>query len=87
MTTFSQLLSSLRNVSVLRLISALERDGFVMYRSTRGSHRVYHHADGRAVVIPFHKKSATLTRRTLRSVLMATKWNEDDAVRLGLRRR
>ena len=87
MTTFSQLLSSLRNVTVLRFITALERDGFVLFRNTRGSHRVYYHADGRAVVIPFHKRGATLTRRTLRSVLVATKWNEDDAVRLGLRRR
>ena len=83
MTTLSALVSALRNVSVRRLVSALERDGFMLQRS-KGSHRIYTDAKGRLVIIAVHRSGATLPRDTLRNFLQATQWTRDDAVRLGL---
>ena len=35
-------------------------------------------------VIHYHKGSDVLTRKTLRSVMRAVRWNEEDLRRLGL---
>ena len=86
MTTFGQLLGALRNIPVRRLISALERDGFV-WMSGKGAHRVYRHPDGREVLIAYHKGSATLPRKTLHDFLENTRWNREDAIRLKLLKR
>ncbi|MYC36912.1 MAG: addiction module toxin, HicA family [Chloroflexi bacterium] len=84
MTLPPGLLHRLRNLTVGELTRALERDGFLLYRRTRGSHRIYRHPDSRKVVIPFHRASDTLPRGTLADILRGTQWTEQDARRLGL---
>ncbi|MCH8313696.1 MAG: type II toxin-antitoxin system HicA family toxin [Nitrospinae bacterium] len=49
----------LRNVSTKRIVQALERDGF-QFVERKGSQRVYHHENGRFVVVHYHKASDTL---------------------------
>jgi len=66
----------LRNTPVRELIAALRRDGFSLERQTR--------TGGRLTTIHYHTGSDTLTRKTLRSVLQATRWTEDNLHRLGL---
>lgn len=70
------MIDELRNLPVRRLVHALEKDGFV-YRRRKGSQRVYRHADGRRV-IHYHKGGETLPLGTLRQILEATRWTEDD---------
>jgi predicted RNA binding protein YcfA (HicA-like mRNA interferase family) len=53
-------------------------------RQTRTGGRIYSHPDGRLTSIHYHTGSDTLTRKTLRSVLQATRWTEDNLRRLGL---
>ena len=38
-------------------------------------------------MLPYHKGSATLPRKTLRSFLQSTQWNETDAVALKLKKK
>jgi predicted RNA binding protein YcfA (HicA-like mRNA interferase family) len=78
------LLHLLRNTPVRELVTALRRDGFVLERETRTGGRIYSHPDGRLTVIHYHHGSDRLTRRTLRSVLEATRWTREDVQRLGL---
>ena len=77
------MIEGLRNTPVRRLIRALEQDGFV-YRRAKGSQRVYRHPDGRRIVIHYHHGGDTLPIGTLRQILEATRWAEDDVRRLGL---
>lgn len=77
------MIEQLRNTPVRHLIRALERDGFV-YRRAKGSQRVYRHPDGRRVVIHYHHGGDTLPIGTLRQILTATQWTEEDFRRLGL---
>jgi predicted RNA binding protein YcfA (HicA-like mRNA interferase family) len=84
MTDVGDLVHRLRNTSVAEIIRALERDGFSLKRETATGGRIYAHPDGRIAVILFHHRNDTLTRKTLRSVLPALKWTEDDLKRLGL---
>ena len=74
----------LRNTSVREFVNALRRDGFLLERETRTGGRVFSHADNRITVIHYHHSSDTLTRRTLRSVIEATRWSVDDLRRLKL---
>lgn len=83
MTDSSQLVHLLRNTPVRELVSALKRDGFSLERETRTGGRIYSHPDGRITVIHYHQGGDTLTRKTLQSVLNATRWTEDDLKRLG----
>ena len=78
------LVRSLRNVPVRKLIAALERDGFTRVQGTIGSHRVYLHPDERTAIIAYHKGSATLPPKTLQRFLSNTGWDTDDARRLKL---
>jgi len=80
----SELVRLLRNTPVRELVSALRRDGFLLERETRTGGRIYRHPDGRITVIHYHHGSNTLTRRTLRSVLEATRWTPEDIRRLRL---
>jgi predicted RNA binding protein YcfA (HicA-like mRNA interferase family) len=50
----------------------------------RGKRPIYGHPDGRLTSIHYHTGSDTLTRKTLRSVLQATRWTEADLRRLRL---
>jgi predicted RNA binding protein YcfA (HicA-like mRNA interferase family) len=74
----------LHNVPVREIVAALKRDGFVLERETRTGARIYGHGDGRLTVIHYHRSSDTLTRKTLRSVLQATRWSEADLHRLKI---
>ena len=52
------------------VVQILERIGFVEVRQ-RGSHKQYHHPDGRATTVPFHSSrdiSPTLLRQIARDV-------------------
>ena len=55
-----------------------------MERQARTGGRIYSDPDGRLTSIHYHSGSDTLTRKTLRSVLQATRWTEADLRRLGL---
>lgn len=84
MSEAGELVHLLRNVPVSDFITALERDGFTLRRSTRTGGRIYLHEDGRLTVAHYHHGSDTLTRKTLKSVLEAVGWKLADAKRLGL---
>lgn len=77
------MIERLHNVPVRKLIRALERDGFT-YRRAKGSQRVYRHPDGRRVVIHYHHGGDTLPIGTLKQILAATRWSEENFRRLGL---
>lgn len=77
------LFERLRNLPVRKIIRALERDGFT-YRRKKGAGRLYRHTDGRRTVIHYHHGSDTLPVGTLRNVLEATRWMEEDLKRLEL---
>ena len=79
-----ELVHLLRNTSVRKIIRALRKDGFTLERKTHTGARIYYHPDGRITVIHYHSGSDTLTRKTLQSVLEATRWTEEDVRRLGL---
>ena len=81
--TDRSLMHRVRNTPVRLLIRALEKDGFT-YRRRRGAGRLYRHADGRRVVIHYHKGSETLPMKTLQSILTGAQWTEADVKRLGL---
>jgi len=73
----------LRNVSVRRIIRALDRDGF-QFTERQGSQRIYRHPDGRRVVIHYHRPNDTLPPYVIRNFFIGTGWTEDDLRRLGL---
>jgi len=76
--------SRLRSLTGRELISALVRDGFSL-RSQSGSHKRYHHADGRRVTVSFHRPGDTFPPKTLRRMIEdQASWTEDDLRRLGL---
>jgi len=79
----SHLFERLRNLPVRKIIRALERDGFT-YGRKKGAGRLYRHPDGRRTVVHYHHGSDTLPVGTLRNVLEATRWTEEDLKRLGL---
>jgi predicted RNA binding protein YcfA (HicA-like mRNA interferase family) len=84
MRDIGRLVRLLRNTPVRELMRALERDNFILRRTTRTGGHVYTHPDGRMTLIHYHRGSDTLDRKTLASVLRATQWTEDDLQRLGL---
>ena len=84
MTDSSHLVHLLRNTPVRELIRALERDGFVLRRTTRTGGHIYVHPDKRRVSIHYHRGSDVLKRGTLGSVLNGTRWTEADLRRLKL---
>ncbi len=73
----------LKNVPARDWLQALTRDGFTP-RKSRGSHHVYTHSDGRRVLVVYHKLSDTFGPKTLKQLLDATRWTEDDLKRLNL---
>ena len=79
-----ELVRLLRNIPVREFVRALERDGFILQRQTRTGGRIYSHPDGRNTGIHYHRGSDTLVRKTLRSVLRATRWSREDLERLDL---
>ena len=79
-----RLVHLLRNIPVRELMRALERDDFILRRTTRTGGHIYTHPDGRTTVIHYHRGSDRLTRRTLRRILEAAQWTEEDLQRLGI---
>ena len=73
----------LRNVSVRRIIRALEHEGF-QFTERQGSQRVYRHPDRRRVVIHYHRPNDTLPPYVIRNLLIGTRWIEADLRRLRL---
>lgn len=74
----------LRNTPMRELVRAIQRDGFLLGRTTRTGSHVYQHQDGRTVVVHYHSGGATLKRKTLASVIRAAQWTTEDLRRLGL---
>ena len=72
----------LRNVSVRRIIRALEHEGF-QCTERQGSQRVYRHPDRRRVVIHYHRPNDTPPPYVIRNLLIGARWAEDDLRRLG----
>jgi predicted RNA binding protein YcfA (HicA-like mRNA interferase family) len=60
-----------------------EQDGFA-FIERQGSQRVYHHRDGRFVVIHYHRGQDTLPPHVIRNLLTGTRWSEADLCRLKL---
>lgn len=83
-TDLGRVVHLLRNTPVQKLIKALERDGFSLERTTPTGSHIYKHPHGRMTVVHFHHKSDTLTRKTLRSLVEAVNWTQEDLVRLKL---
>lgn len=73
----------LRNVATSRIVRALEQDGF-QFVERKGSQRVYHHQDGRFVVVHYHRAKDTLPPYVIRNLLTGTRWSEADLRRLKL---
>ena len=70
-------------VTARQFIRALHEDGFLLRRS-RGSHRVYRHADGRRIIVAFQSLSSTFPIGTLKGMIQDAGWSEEDLTRLGL---
>lgn len=76
--------SKLRSLTARQIIAALEADGF-RWKRTRGSHRLYRHADGRRVTVSAHKLSDTFPPGTLKSMIeVQARWDDAGLRRLGL---
>jgi predicted RNA binding protein YcfA (HicA-like mRNA interferase family) len=77
----------LKNITVEKFIRALERDGFVLKR-TSGSHRTYKNSvTGQRVTLSYHHSGDTIRIGTLNSLITDAGWTEDDLIRLELIRR
>jgi predicted RNA binding protein YcfA (HicA-like mRNA interferase family) len=72
-----------RGISARELIRALHADGFRLTR-TRGSHHIYRHADGRRVIVAYHRLGNTFPIGTLKAMIDDIGWSEADLRRLGL---
>lgn len=70
-------------ITARQFIKALHQDSFVLQR-TRGSHRIYRHANGRRVVVAYHLLGDTFPIGTLRAMISDAGWQEEDLRRLGL---
>lgn len=76
--------SRLRSITARQFAAALLEDGFELHRQ-KGSHRHYHHPDGRRVTLSFHHSSDTFPLGTLKSMIeVQARWTEDDLRRLRL---
>jgi predicted RNA binding protein YcfA (HicA-like mRNA interferase family) len=71
-----------RGITARELLRALHADRFLLTR-TRGSHRMFRHADGRRVVVAYHRPSDTFPIGTLKAMLADIGWTEDDLRRLN----
>ena len=73
-----------RGTTARQFIRALHADGFFLQRTTRGSHRIYRHPDGRRVVVAYHHLSDNFPMGTLRAMIADAGWDEDELRHLGL---
>jgi predicted RNA binding protein YcfA (HicA-like mRNA interferase family) len=70
-------------ITARALLRALHADGFRLTR-TRGSHLMLRHADGRRVVVAYHRLSDTSPIRTLKAMLADIGGTAEDLRRLDL---
>jgi predicted RNA binding protein YcfA (HicA-like mRNA interferase family) len=76
--------SRLRSLTARDLISALRRDGFALTRQS-GSHKIFHHRDGRRVTVSYHRSSDIFPVKTLKRMIEEeAQWTEEDLQRLKL---
>lgn len=73
-----------RGITARQFIQALHAAGFFLKRTSRGSHRIYRHPDGRRVVVAYHHVSDTFPIGTLRAMIADAGWYDDDLRRLGI---
>ena len=66
----------LPSITARRLISVLERRGFVRVRQS-GSHAIFRHPDGRRTTVPIHKKR-DLGRGLLRQIMRDAELTVED---------
>jgi len=77
------MIGRLKNTNAREWLRALEREGF-QTRKSMGSHHVYQHVDGRRVLVVYHNLGETFGPKTLKQLLMGTRWAEADLTRLNL---
>jgi predicted RNA binding protein YcfA (HicA-like mRNA interferase family) len=77
------MIEGLRSLPVRKLVQALEREGCV-FRRVKGSQRLDRHPDGRRVVLHYHHGRDTLPIGTLKQIIEAARWTQEDLHRLGL---
>ena len=68
-------MSKLRIITSTQMCKLVENIGFVAIRQ-RGSHKFYHHSDGRTTVIPMHV--GDLDRSLIRKILKDIEITIDD---------
>jgi predicted RNA binding protein YcfA (HicA-like mRNA interferase family) len=77
--------SQLRGLTAREIVNALIRDGFYLRSHHAGSHRRFHHQDGRRVTVSFHTSSDTFPPKTLKTIIeQQARWSENDLRRLRL---
>ena len=67
------MIEQLKNTPAREWITALEHEGF-RARKSKGAHHVYQHADGRRVLVVYHKLSDTFGPKTVKQLLAGTRW-------------
>ncbi|MBI3695606.1 MAG: type II toxin-antitoxin system HicA family toxin [Acidobacteria bacterium] len=72
-----------KNATAREWVRALEREGF-RPRKSKGSHHLYQHLDGRRVLIVYHRLGETFGPKTIKQLLLTTRWAEADLKRLDL---
>jgi len=73
----------LKNKTAGDLISALEKDGWILDEKVR-TERLYRHPDGRRVSIHYHAGKKSYGTGLLKALLEDTGWSESDMKRLRL---
>jgi len=76
----------IKNVTAMKFIKALEKDGFIFKRQ-KGSHKIYKHPErGNWVSVPYHPNEA-FTKGILDGLISDTGWDDNDLIRLKLMRK
>ena len=75
--------AQLKNKTADELISALEKDGFVLDNKAR-TERIYRHPDSRRVSIHYHTGNRGYQSGLLKALLEDIGWTENDMRRLKL---
>ena len=76
--------TQLRGLTVRRIVTALQRDGFILARR-KGATRFFKHPDGRRVTIHLHRPGQILPIGTLQEIIEnEARWAEEDLRRLRL---
>ena len=77
----------LKNLTIRDLIGALEKDGYILKRSS-GSHRTYQHPTrGIRVTLSYHHSGETARPGLINEVVKSAQWTEEDLIRLKLMRK